>query len=163
MADNTPFQASTDPAQPKIADKEVTHSGDQAKVQLIQLVDVVGTEGAYTLREMTALDTLIRSMFSPALTVSSGSGTGDVVMVAAAGNLRLMGYSIKEDAASPAEAEAIIRFGATIAGAPLVHINLGPNESVRDWFGPGGIGASGGLFLDRVSGTTDLVLYVATF
>ena len=60
MADNTRFQASLDPAQPLIADKKVPHSGDsEAAVQLIMLVEVTGTEGSHTLREMAALDTVI--------------------------------------------------------------------------------------------------------
>lgn len=50
MADNTPFVSSLDPASPKIADREVSHSGDTAKVQLIQLASATGVEGAYTLR-----------------------------------------------------------------------------------------------------------------
>jgi hypothetical protein len=50
VADNTLFQASLDPAQPRIADLEVPHSGENAKVQIIQLGIVTGTEGARTLQ-----------------------------------------------------------------------------------------------------------------
>jgi hypothetical protein len=46
MADNTPFVASTDPASPKIADDEVSYSGDLAKVQIISLGSVSGVEGS---------------------------------------------------------------------------------------------------------------------
>lgn len=106
MADNTPFYASTDPASPKIADKEVAHAGDQAKVQLIMLVEVTGSEGGYTLREMAALDTILQTRLPAALstigglktasvngsvqcTVASGQTASNAVSVAGARNLAL--------------------------------------------------------------------------
>lgn len=52
MADNTRFQSSTDPAQPKILDKEVPHSGELAKLQYVGLGFVTGTEGTYTFQEL---------------------------------------------------------------------------------------------------------------
>lgn len=200
MPDNTLFQASLDPAQPRIADKEVLHAGDLAKVQIILLSEVLGSEGAYTLRELTALDTIIGQLADAAAgsdtadaslnalvkrllqrmttlighvdaletllgsqiaatPTSVGSGTADAQVIAATPNLRLLGFSGKEDAATPAEAEFVLRHGTSAAGTPLAHVNLGPNESIRDWFGPGGMAVASGIFLDRVSGTTDLVVH----
>lgn len=59
MADNTPFVASTDPAAPKIADDEVSYSGDNAKVQIIQLGFVSGAEGARSVSKMPDFATAI--------------------------------------------------------------------------------------------------------
>lgn len=54
MPDNTAFTPSTDPASPKIADDEVSYSGDLAKVQLIQLVIVNGLEGSRTVSKLAS-------------------------------------------------------------------------------------------------------------
>lgn len=162
MADNTSFYASLDPAAPKILDKEVAHSGDQAKLQYIGLGEATGTEGAYTFRAFTALDTLLQSLLTvlaPATITPVVSGTGDAQVLPATANLRLMGFTSKENAGSPAPAEFILRHGTGTGDPPLVHVTLGSNESTRDWFGPGGMSVSSGIFLDRVSGTTELSLY----
>jgi hypothetical protein len=162
VADNTLFQASLDPAQPRIADLEVTNSGDLAKVQIITLAEITGSEGSYTLRRLSGLDTLIQSLLTlqgPATATAVASGTADAQVVAATTSLRLVGFSAKENAGSPANAEFILRHGTSTAGTPLAFVKLGPNESVRDWFGPGGKIASSGVFLDRVSGTTEVVVH----
>lgn len=73
MADNTAFVASLDPAAPKIADKEVEHSGELAKVQLIQLVHVTGTEGAYTLSELDDFSAAIGQPADASATTDTGT------------------------------------------------------------------------------------------
>jgi len=175
VADNTLFQASLDPAQPRIADLDVPNSGENAKVQIITLAEVTGTEGAYTLRRLSGLDTLLTTVIghvdgleaqltslltlqAPATATAVASGTADAQVIAATTSLRLMGLSAKENAGSPADAEFILRHGTSTAGTPLAFVKLGPNESIRDWFGPGGLAAASGIFLDRVSGTTELVV-----
>jgi hypothetical protein len=162
VADNTLFQASLDPGQPRILDKEVSHSGELAKLQYVGLGIVTGTEGAYTFRELAALDTLLQSLLTlqaPATATAVASGTADAQVIAATTSLRLVGFSAKENAGSPALAEFILRHGTSTAGTPLAFVKLGPGESVRDWFGPGGQIASSGIFLDRISGTTELVVH----
>lgn len=163
MPSNTPFQASMDPAQPKILDKEVPHDGDSAKLQYVGLGIATGSEASgYTFRELAALDTLLQSLltiYAPATATNAASGTADVQMLPATTSLRLMGYSSKENAGSPVNAEFILRNGTSTADTPLAHVKLGPNESVRDWFGPGGLIASGGIYLDRISGTTDITIH----
>jgi hypothetical protein len=52
MADNKPYYAPLDPAAPKIAGYEVTHSGDTAEVQLIALGLVSGAEGSRTVDQV---------------------------------------------------------------------------------------------------------------
>lgn len=160
MADNTLFQASLDPAQPRILDKEVLHSGENAKLQYVGLGIVTGTEGAYTFRELAALDTLLQSLVTLQAAATSTfivSGTADASIAAATPGLRLLGYGVKENAA--AAASLIIRHGTSTAGTPLVPMSFGANESVRDWFGPGGIACPNGLFLDRVTGTTEVTIF----
>jgi hypothetical protein len=162
MADNTRFQESTDPAQPRILDKEVTHSGDLAKLQYIGLGITTGTEGAYTFRELAALDTLLQSLLTlqaAATSTNAASGTADAQMIAATPSLRLVGFTAKENAGSPALAEFILRNGTSTAGTPVAHVKLGAGESVRDWFGPGGISVAAGVYLDRISGTTDVTIH----
>jgi len=158
MADNTPFVASLDPASPKIADLEVTHSGDQAKVQLIVLTEVTGSEGAYTLRRLTALDTLLQSLLGSATAADAGTGTGDVAITGAASGLRLMGFAARETTAA-AGAVFNIRRGTAASDPIMAPVTLGVNESVREWYGPDGLAADAGIYLDRVSGTTQVVGY----
>ena len=91
------------------------------------------------------------------------SGTLDVAAVAAAYNLRLIGFSVAETASVAAAAEVIIRHGTTDADdAVVAPINLDPDGfGVFPTLGPGdGIPCPKGIFVDRVSGTTTLVLYV---
>lgn len=82
--------------------------------------------------------------------------------VAAATGLRLMGYSVRESAATPAAAALNIVNGATGAGgAPLARIKLAANESRTVWLWPG-IAADAGLSIDWIAGTVDVDLYYAT-
>lgn len=87
------------------------------------------------------------------------SGTADVQGIAAAANTRLVGWSITEDAATAAAAEVILRHGTLVSDPIIAQVNLAANESIRDWFGPDGIGVANGVFVDRVSGTTALTLF----
>lgn len=75
----------------------------------------------------------------------------DVQVIAATTNLRLVGYSFREDAG--ATASFVLRNGTGAGDTPLAYVTLAPNESVRDWFGPDGKIAAAGIYLDRISGT----------
>lgn len=103
--------------------------------------------------------TLLLAIQAPATAAAAASGTADVQIVAAATSLRLVGLTAKESAGSPASASFVLRHGTSTAGTPLVHVNLGAGESVRDWFGPGGMVASSGVYLDRLTGTTDVTVH----
>jgi hypothetical protein len=86
MADNTPIVASTDPASPLIADEEVPHSGELAKVQLVQLCVVTGVEGAYTLSKLGILGKVLRAETFLTASVAVGANLSNAIDVA--------GYSV---------------------------------------------------------------------
>lgn len=92
--------------------------------------------------------------------ISSGTGDSEAA-VAAAYNLKLCGFSISEDAGSTAEVK--IYDGATIAAGALAMapINLAA-KGFGMWFAssPQGIPCHNGVTVERVSGTTTVVLYV---
>lgn len=67
MTDNTPFLASTDPASPKIADDEVSYSGDNAKVQIIQLAVVTGPEGSRTVTKLSDFSVTLTNLLTEVL------------------------------------------------------------------------------------------------
>lgn len=85
------------------------------------------------------------------------SGTDEAIAAAAAGT-RLVGFSARETTGA-AGAVFNIRHGTSNAGALLVTVSLGPNESTREWYGPDGIAAASGVWLERVSGQTSFVGY----
>lgn len=90
------------------------------------------------------------------------SGTGDETGLAAASNLRLMGFSICETASVPALAHLILRHGTSATDPIISQIKLAPGESIRDWFGDQGIAVASGVYIDRVTGTTQVTLYHRT-
>ena len=94
----------------------------------------------------------------PGTAIPLAAGTSDEQGEPAAYNLRLIGYSVAESASSAAAAEVILRHGTT-SSAPLLAapVNLDANgygHFVCDIICPAGI------FIDRVSGNTTVVLYV---
>jgi hypothetical protein len=82
----------------------------------------------------------------------------DEAIAGAATGLRLIGFSARETTAA-AVAVFNIRHGTSNAGAILVSVSLGPNESAREWYGPDGIAAASGIWLERVSGTIQVTGY----
>lgn len=91
--------------------------------------------------------------------VALASGTVDVQAVT--GNVRLMGFSIREAAGSPAAAKLVIRNGTAATDPIVVVLNLNASESVRENFMPNGIVCPAGIFIDRESGTTEGAVWVA--
>lgn len=61
------------------------------------------------------------------------------------------GFSVRET--NNAIATIRIRAGGVITGDILDTIQLNPNESAREWYGPQGIQAHGGLYVEKVAGT----------
>ena len=80
---------------------------------------------------------------------------------AAATGLRLMGYSCRESAGTPAVASFNIKHAATgAAGDQVVAVELAANGAETKWFGPQGIDvATSGLSIEDVAGTYDVTLY----
>lgn len=83
------------------------------------------------------------------------AATTDEAGVAAAHGLRLMGYSIAERAAGAATVD--ICHGAA-AGTIVQYENLAASSSVARWFGPQGLPVPNGVWIERVSGNTAVVL-----
>lgn len=93
--------------------------------------------------------------------VYSGAGlTADVEPAIAAGaRRRLMGWSVRESAGSPAVATVSIVHGATVSGGtPIAHVELAANASSTQWLGPQGLDVRDGVSLD-IAGGVDVVLW----
>lgn len=73
------------------------------------------------------------------------------------GPVTLRGFSCDETTGS-ATAKFVIRDGVDATGAARVFVNLGANESDRDWFGDDGIRMDNGIYVDRTQGTTEVVV-----
>lgn len=85
----------------------------------------------------------------------------DVQLIAAAANLRFMGFACRESAAAAAAATFILRHG-TLATSPVIAaVELLANESTRELYWPGLL-TPNGVFLDIVAGTIDITPYRAT-
>ena len=92
-------------------------------------------------------------------TKAVASGTADAAVLSGRG--KLFGFSARENAGTPAAASFILRDGTDANGTPIGFYNIGPGKTLNGDFGAiGGLEFSTGLFLDRVSGTTELVVYV---
>lgn len=89
------------------------------------------------------------------LTAALASNTTDVAATGAAGTL--FGYSIHESAG--AAANLVFRDGTNNSGGAVSYVSLSANESVRDWFGPQGIKITTGIWVERVTGTTELTVW----
>lgn len=74
--------------------------------------------------------------------------------------LRLVGYSVRESAGSPAVATLRIVHGATVSGGDaVVLIELAANGSENQWFGESGIAMPNGISIDHITGTFDCTLF----
>lgn len=83
----------------------------------------------------------------------------DVQGLAATANLRLMGYSVTEAAATAAAAEVSLRHGTLATDPEITGINLAADGSVRHSFDGAGIATPNGVFVDMVAGTAKLTLF----
>jgi hypothetical protein len=82
--------------------------------------------------------------------------------VAAAGGLRLRGYSIQESAGTPAAAACRIMHGATVGGGTVAaFVKLAASGNTTVDFGPAGIACPNGISFDWVSGQVDVCIYYA--
>ncbi|HYE85973.1 MAG TPA: hypothetical protein VEA16_06440 [Vicinamibacterales bacterium] len=91
------------------------------------------------------------------------SGTGDAQAITAVAGTILLGFSITENAGTPAAARVRLHLGTDNTGTELFDVTLAASESVREWFGASGPDISTGLYMDRVSGTTRLTIYTRRF
>jgi hypothetical protein len=92
------------------------------------------------------------------LNAGSGTAGSHVAISAAVAGTRLIGLSFRETTGT-AGALVILRYGTVIGAAATVSVSLGPNESVREWYGPDGIAMPSGIFMERNLGATECAVY----
>jgi len=88
----------------------------------------------------------------------AGSGTDDELIAAANVGLILGGFSARETTTT-ARGTFHIRNGIDPSGPILVTISLAEGESTREWPGYLGVSAPGGLYLERISGDIQVIVY----
>lgn len=121
-----------------------------------------GTDGDYQPLITDSLGRLHVTQGPAASVDANATITADVdAAVAASAGLRLVGFSARESAGSPAVATAFIVAGADAdsGDTDLIKIELAANGSITQWFGPGGIDAAAGLSIDHVAGELEIVLF----
>jgi hypothetical protein len=87
------------------------------------------------------------------------SGTGNAQGIAATANMRLCGFSAREKAGSAAAASFNLYAGTDNTGTLLAVIELAADGSVQHSFPAGGLNAAAGIYVERVSGTSEIVLH----
>jgi hypothetical protein len=109
-----------------------------------------------------AVRLLVAKLTTAVAAVSYGTGTANVAPVAPADATgRLVGYAVRETTGT-AGAQVRFRSGTTVSGTTLgAGVTLAANESVREWFAPNGINVPTAVFLERVSGSTEVTVYWA--
>ena len=108
---------------------------------------------------MLRIDAITRSHDVGATSTEVASGTTNVQGVAAAAGLRLLGIAVREDAGVPLVATVLLHHGTTTSDPVLLPCELLANESIVRWFGPDGVNVPNGVFVNRASGTTHLVVF----
>ncbi len=98
--------------------------------------------------------TVAKSIAGSTPTASAAAAT-NVALVA--GAQRLLGFSARETAGTA----AVFRLRDGSAGTIVSTVSLAASESVRDWFGPQGVACGTSVYLERVSGTTEVSVLTA--
>lgn len=86
------------------------------------------------------------------------ANTTSLAAVAANPLLRLLGFSAVETAAATASL-SIQDAASTTLASEVAGVNLAASESAREWFGEHGIPCPNGIYVNRISGTTRIVIY----
>ena len=126
------------------------------------LVDSSGRLIVATTSGASAHVTILRD--AAALTVNAGNNgiTADTTLNSATTNLRLMGISIRESAATAAVATVVLRHGVvsgTCTGNEIGYIELNANESLQLQYQPRGLVAASGVCADVIAGTVDVATH----
>lgn len=82
--------------------------------------------------------------------------------VVVSGGGRLLGYSLQENAGTPAAAAVTLYDGISAGGEVLHKIGIPLSGVVNPWFGPQGINFRAGLFIGPYTGSLTGVLYFVT-
>lgn len=92
--------------------------------------------------------------------VALAAGTTSLAAVAPTANLRFIGYSVAESAGAPAAASVSIQEGAsTDLTKEMAAVSLPASEMRTVWLGEHGIPCAGGIWVNRISGNTRVVVY----
>jgi hypothetical protein len=92
--------------------------------------------------------------------ITIASGTSSLAAAAPTPRLRLLGYSVTESADLPATAIVSIQEGAgTDLTKEMVGVSLLASGSQTVWMGEHGAPCPGGIWVNRISGSTRIVLY----
>lgn len=92
-------------------------------------------------------------------TTIATAGTTDEQGIAAAPGLRLMGYFIRETAAAAATLNLCHGTSNTTI---MCAENLASSASVSRWFGPQGLPAHNGVYIERLTGGSTQVVLITT-
>lgn len=88
--------------------------------------------------------------------------TADISMMGQ--RVTLLGWSLYEDAGTPAAASAVIRDGTSAAAAQVAMIKMAASGMSSFWFGDidnGGIILGNGLYFDMIAGSMSGAIYIA--
>lgn len=88
----------------------------------------------------------------------SAAGTADET--AADSRKILTGFNVMEAEATGTEAEVKIRDGTTASDPVVLTVTLAAQETVVEWADDTGVVCRNGVFIERVAGTTEVVLYL---
>lgn len=89
--------------------------------------------------------------------IPAASGTAGTQITSGSGDL--IGISCRESAGTPAAATLVIRDGTDASGKPLVFVNLAQSTAQTLQLPP--VHFTAGLYLDRTSGTSEVVVHIA--
>lgn len=81
------------------------------------------------------------------------------LFVAAARGLRLMGWSCRESAGTPAAFSFRIFNGSSSSGTTLANLGGAASANDNQWLGPNGINADNGLSIKHGAGVYDVTVY----
>ena len=93
-----------------------------------------------------------------ALVAVQAAKTADFDLAAATANQRLLGYTIRESAGTPAVATAVLRHDVAAGGCTgnaFAYVELAANSSTTFFFGDRGAGAASGICVDVLAGEVD--------
>jgi hypothetical protein len=92
-------------------------------------------------------------------TTIATAATTDEQGIAAAAGLRLLGYFIRETAAAAATVNLC---HGTANTTIMAAENLASSSTVSKWFGPQGLDASAGVYIERLTGGSTQVILITT-
>ena len=100
-------------------------------------------------------------LFVASSVVHNDATVSDInALVAATPGLRLMGWSSKESAGTPAAATFAIKHGATVAsGTDMAYVNHALSTSNNQWYGPDGIACPNGISIYWLTGQIDIAVF----